>query len=262
MWLPAAKIHRLEHTTEVILKDFLASQINKKASTLRLVISVLKRFFRWAQREKHIAHDPTLRLISPNVAERRYVPLTELDVELLLQAPNAAHKIGLRDRAMLELMYATGLRVSELIAIKMHHFYGEQRALRVTGKGSKERIVLFGEVAGHWLNRYLQHARLQLLKGRHTNVLFVSSQANYGKTMSRANFWKIVKKYAKAANIDQPISPHSLRHAFATHLLNNNADLRTVQVLLGHASISTTTIYTHVANQRLKAIVAKHHPRG
>ena len=189
--------------------------------------------------------------------------LTEPQVEALLAAPDLGGALGVRDRSMLELMYASGLRVSELVTLKVLNLSLADNVLRVLGKGNKERLVPFGEVASLWLTRYLTVARPELLAGQSTQDLFVSTRGvNAGSAMSRVMFWMIVKKYARQAGITAPLSPHTLRHAFATHLLNHGADLRAVQMLLGHADISTTTIYTHVARERLKTLHAQHHPRG
>ena len=189
--------------------------------------------------------------------------LTEAQVEALLAAPDVSIAHGVRDRTMLELMYASGLRVSELVTLRVFNVSLSDNVLRVFGKGNKERLVPFGEIASQWLKRYLQDARAELLAGHQTEDLFVTHKGSSpGTGMSRVMFWKIVKKYALSAGIHVPISPHTLRHAFATHLLNHGADLRAVQMLLGHADISTTTIYTHVARERLSLLHAKHHPRG
>jgi integrase/recombinase XerD len=185
--------------------------------------------------------------------------LSEAQVEALLAAPDTQSPLGLRDRAMLELMYASGLRVSELVSLRSIHVSASETVLRVTGKGSKERLVPFGEVAHDWLRRYLAEARPALLGPRTSDDLFVTARA---AAMTRQMFWALVKKHAAAAGIAVPLSPHTLRHAFATHLLNHGADLRAVQLLLGHADISTTTIYTHVARERLRQLHAQHHPRG
>jgi integrase/recombinase XerD len=185
--------------------------------------------------------------------------LTESQVEALLGAPDTGTPLGLRDRTMLELIYASGLRVSELVTLKTFNVGMAEGVLRVLGKGSKERLVPFGQVAREWIDRYLGEARPAILAGRQTDDLFVTGR---GQGMTRAMFWVIVKKQARAAGIASPLSPHTLRHAFATHLLNHGADLRAVQMLLGHADISTTTIYTHVARERLKQLHARHHPRG
>jgi integrase/recombinase XerD len=189
--------------------------------------------------------------------------LSEAQVEALLAAPDTDTALGLRDRTMLELMYASGLRVSELVGLKVIHVGLNEGVLRVLGKGSKERLVPFGELARDWLERWLRQGRPELLGARQTEALFVTSAGRTpGTAMSRVMFWNLVKRYARQAGITAPLSPHTLRHAFATHLLNHGADLRAVQMLLGHADISTTTIYTHIARQRLKDLHAQHHPRG
>ena len=185
--------------------------------------------------------------------------LSQAQVEALLNAPDLGNPLGLRDRTMLELMYASGLRVTELVTLKTFQLGLNEGVLRVMGKGSKERLVPFGDEARAWLERYLHEARGAILGGQQTDDLFVTQR---GSGMTRAMFWVIVKKWAQVAGITVPLSPHTLRHAFATHLLNHGADLRVVQLLLGHADISTTTIYTHVARERLKSLHAQHHPRG
>ncbi len=238
---------------------FSARHAATKATSANRRLTVFKRYFRWALRERLIVMDPTLKLTAAKQALRVPKTLTEAQVEALLQAPDAQTSLGLRDRAMLELMYASGLRVSELVSLKNFNLSLNDGVLRVLGKGSKERLVPFGEVARLWLERYLAQARAGILGGQQTDDLFVTQR---GAAMSRVMFWKIVKKYALAAHITVPLSPHTLRHAFATHLLNHGADLRTVQLLLGHVDISTTTIYTHVARERLNQLHAKHHPRG
>ena len=230
-----------------------------KATSANRCLTVFKRYFRWALRESLIAVDPTLKLQPARQGPRVPTVMSEAQVEALLTAPDDATPLGLRDRAMLELMYASGLRVSELIGLKTFHVGLNEGALRVMGKGSAERLVPFGQVARAWLVRYLAEARPAILGGQQTGDLFVTS---HGHGMSRVMFWMLVKKYAQLAEITSPLSPHTLRHAFATHLLNHGADLRAVQLLLGHADISTTTIYTHVARERLKALHAEHHPRG
>ena len=230
-----------------------------RATTANRRLTVFKRFFGWALRERLVAQDPTLRLQAARQPLRVPKTLSQAQVEALLAAPDVGTPLGLRDRAMLELMYASGLRVSELVALKTWHLGMNEGVLRVLGKGSKERLVPFGEVARQWLERYLQEARSAILAGQQTDDLFVTAR---GAGMTRVMFWMLVKKYAGLAGITAPLSPHTLRHAFATHLLNHGADLRVVQLLLGHADISTTTIYTHVARERLKALHAQHHPRG
>jgi integrase/recombinase XerD len=189
--------------------------------------------------------------------------MTEVQVERLLTAPDVTSPLGQRDRAMLELLYASGLRVSELVGLKTLHVSLNDGVLRIMGKGSKERLVPFGDVARDALQRYLAQGRPAILGGHQTEALFVTSRgAHAGEAMTRAMFWQLIKRYALQAGIQQSISPHTLRHAFATHLLNHGADLRAVQMLLGHADISTTTIYTHIARERLKSLHASHHPRG
>jgi integrase/recombinase XerD len=230
-----------------------------KASSSNRRLTVFKRYFRWALRERIITADPTLKLLTAKSVPRSVKTLTEAQVEALLAAPNVDTPLGLRDRAMLELIYASGLRVSELVGLKVLNVSLTEHVLRTFGKGSKERMVPFGEHASDWLQHYLHGARPEILKGQATDDLFVTSR---GEGMSRVAFWMIVKKHALAADIHSPLSPHTLRHAFATHLLNHGADLRAVQMLLGHADISTTTIYTHIARERLKSLHAQHHPRG
>ncbi|GAB2528452.1 site-specific tyrosine recombinase XerD [Simplicispira piscis] len=230
-----------------------------RATTANRRLTVFKRFFRWALRERQIPTDPTVRMQSARQPLRVPKTLTQAQVEALLGAPDLATPLGLRDRAMLELMYASGLRVSELVMLKTWNVGMNEGVLRVMGKGGKERLVPFGEVAQQWLETYLRDARTAILGGQQTDDLFVTAR---GSGMTRVMFWMIVKKYALVAGITSPLSPHTLRHAFATHLLNHGADLRVVQLLLGHADISTTTIYTHVARERLRLIHAQHHPRG
>ncbi len=242
---------------------FSARHASTKATSANRRLTVFKRYFRWALRERRIAADPTLKLRPARQALRVPKTLTELEVEALLAAPDVDTALGVRDRTMLELMYASGLRVSELVTLRTLNVSLNDNVLRVFGKGSKERLVPFGEVASSWLKRYLADTRPALLGQRQAVALFVTaSGSNAGSGMSRVMFWNIVKKYALRAGIATAPSPHNLRHAFATHLLNHGADLRVVQMLLGHADISTTTIYTHVARARLKVLHAQHHPRG
>lgn len=230
-----------------------------KATSANRRLTVFKRYFRWVLRERFIAADPTLKLQAAKQALRVPKTMSEAQVDALLAAPADDEALGQRDRAMLELMYASGLRVSELVGLKTFHLGLNEGVLRVMGKGGKERLVPFGQVACEWVVLYLAEARPVILGGQQTDDLFVTG---HGHGMSRVMFWKLVKKYAGLAGITSPLSPHTLRHAFATHLLNHGADLRAVQLLLGHADISTTTIYTHVARERLKALHAEHHPRG
>ena len=242
---------------------FAARHAHSKATSANRRLTVFRRFFHWALRESLVRVDPTLKLLAAKQALRVPKTLSEAQVEALLAAPDANDPLGLRDRAMLELMYASGLRVSELVGLKTLHVSLNESVLRVLGKGSKERLVPYGQIAGEWLTHYLQQARPELLQGRQSEALFVTSAGpKAGTGMSRVMFWNLVKRYAVQAGITAPLSPHTLRHAFATHLLNHVADLRAVQMLLGHADISTTTIYTHVARERLKTLHAQHHPRG
>jgi integrase/recombinase XerD len=259
-WLQAQRQATLDAVTEADLHGYFAARHRtSKATSANRRLTVFKRYFRWALRERRIPADPTLRLQAAKQALRVPKSLSEAQVERLLEAPDLSAPLGLRDRTMLELLYASGLRVSELVTLKTFHVGMNEGVLRVTGKGNKERLVPFGEVARQWIQRYLAEARPVILGGQQTEDLFVTQR---GAGMSRVMFWMIVKKHAAAAGITVPLSPHTLRHAFATHLLNHGADLRAVQMLLGHADISTTTIYTHVARERLKQLHAKHHPRG
>jgi integrase/recombinase XerD len=244
---------------------FSAKHNTTKATSANRRLTVLKRYFRWAMRERFITADPTLKLQAAKQALRVPKTMTESQVEALLDAPDVGTPLGLRDRTMLELMYASGLRVSELVTLKVFNLSMTEGVLRVIGKGNKERLVPFGDEARLWIERYMEESRPQILglnkkqKQKQTQDLFVTYR---GAGMTRVMFWYTVKKHALLAHITSPLSPHTLRHAFATHLLNHGADLRTVQLLLGHADISTTTIYTHVARERLKQIHAVHHPRG
>ena len=249
---------------EADLQAYFAARHNTtKATTANRRLTVFKRFYRWALREGQISQDPTLKLQAAKQALRIPKTLTEAQVEALLNAPDTQEALGVRDKTMLELMYASGLRVSELVSLRIVHLGLNEGVLRVMGKGSKERLVPFGEVAAQWLQRYLGSPRAELLAGRQSSDVFVTVRgAKAGSAMTRAMFWSLVKRYAIQAGIRVPISPHTLRHAFATHLLNHGADLRSVQMLLGHADISTTTIYTHIARDRLAALHAQHHPRG
>ena len=230
-----------------------------KATTANRRLTVFKRYFSWALRENLIAADPTLKLQSARQALRVPKLMSEAQVEALLAAPSDQTTLGQRDRAMLELMYASGLRVSELVGLKTFHLSLNEGVLRVMGKGNKERLVPFGQFARDAIVRYMKDSRPDILKGQQTDDLFVT---HHGHGMSRVMFWMLVKKYALLAGINSPLSPHTLRHAFATHLLNHGADLRAVQMLLGHADMSTTTIYTHVARERLKKVLHDNHPRG
>jgi integrase/recombinase XerD len=259
-WLGRETGRSLVEASETDLRRYaLARHAGSAPTSTNRRLTVFKRFFRWAVRERIVDADPTLKLDSARQPLRVPKTLSEAQVEALLAAPDVETPLGLRDRAMLELLYASGLRVSELVSLKTVHVSFVECALRVTGKGSKERLVPFGEEALRWIERYIAEARPTILAGRSSDALFVTG---LGGPMTRQMFWKLLKAHALRAGIAAPLSPHTLRHAFATHLLNHGADLRAVQMLLGHADISTTTIYTHVARERLKQLHAQHHPRG
>ncbi|MBQ0918464.1 site-specific tyrosine recombinase XerD [Hydrogenophaga aromaticivorans] len=262
-WLAARGTALPEAVESDINAYFAERHAQTRATTANRRLTVFKRYFRWALRERLITVDPTLRLMAARQPMRVPKTMSEAQVEALLNAPDTGTPLGQRDRAMLELMYASGLRVSELVKLKTFHVGMNEHVLRITGKGNKERLVPFGQIAGQWLQTWLGQGRREVLGGLQSEDLFVTSRGSRaGEAMTRAMFWQLVKKYALVAGITSPLSPHTLRHAFATHLLNHGADLRAVQMLLGHADISTTTIYTHVARERLKSIVAQHHPRG
>ena len=260
-WLHA---RRPEHGLLAVGPDDLAAYFaerhpDSRPSTANRRLSVLKRFYGLALRRNQIAVDPCLKMASARQPTRFVHTVNEAQVEALLAAPDVSTPLGLRERTMLELMYASGLRVSELVALKLVEVSLNDGVLRVTGKGSKTRLVPFGQEARRWIERYLHEARGVILNGQMDDALFVTGR---GGPMTRQMFWILIKKHAKKADISGPLSPHTLRHAFATHLLNHGADLRVVQLLLGHADISTTQIYTHVARERLKHLHAQHHPRG
>jgi len=227
-------------------------------STARF-LSCIRRFYAYQLREKRIQQDPTALIEAPKLGRALPKTLSEKDVEALLQAPDVNTPLGQRDRTMLEVLYATGLRVSELVSLKLNQVNLRQGVIRVTGKGNKDRLIPLGEEAQAWLQTYLHDSRQQLMAGQHDDVLFPS---NRKQAMTRQTFWHAIKRYARLASINKALSPHTLRHAFATHLLNHGADLRVVQMLLGHSDLSTTQIYTHVARARLKELHAAHHPRG
>jgi integrase/recombinase XerD len=263
-WLHQTSLMPLDAVQESHLQAYFAARHSlSKATSANRRLTVFKRYYRWALRERIVLVDPTLRLLAAKQALRVPKTLSEDQVDALLSAPDANTALGLRDKAMLELLYASGLRVSELVKLKTLHVSLNEGILRIMGKGSKERLVPFGDMARDSLVNYMQNARGALLGAKQTDDLFVTASGpKAGTAMSRIMFWSLIKKYAVIAGITAPLSPHTLRHAFATHLLNHGADLRSVQVLLGHADISTTTIYTHVARERLKNLHAQHHPRG
>jgi integrase/recombinase XerD len=251
---------RLAEADEQALTAYLAARHpTTRASTANRRLASLRRFYRWALREGTIESDPTLRLVGARRAARFPKTISEAQIDALLAAPQGDSPLALRDRAMLETLYAAGLRVSELTGLRMVQLSLADGLVRVIGKGSKERVVPVGEAARDALAHYLKVGRVALLAGRTSDSVFVTAR---GAAMSRQMFWKLIRRYAFQAGIAAPLSPHGVRHAFATHLLNHGADLRVVQLLLGHADISTTQIYTHVARQRLKELHARHHPRG
>ena len=259
-WLQASASKELDATLEADLLAFMSQRhAVTRATTANRRLTVFKRYFRWALRERRVAADPTLKLLSARQPLRVPKTLSEAQVEALLAAPDVDTPLGLRDRAMIELMYASGLRVSELVQSKTVHLGLDEGVLRVLGKGARERLVPFGDEAHDWLRRYLAQSRGAILGGQPSDALFVT---RLGAGMTRQMFWRLIKRYALQAGVQAPLSPHTLRHAFATHLLNHGADLRAVQMLLGHADIGTTTIYTHVARERLRVLHAQHHPRG
>lgn len=243
------------------LLDYLALRVQQgaKARTTARLLSSQRRFYRYLLREGRIQEDPTAQIEAPKLGRPLPKSLTEADVDALLAAPRIDAPLGLRDRAMLELLYASGLRVSELVGLKLGEVSLAQGVVRIFGKGGKERLVPMGEECLDWLQRYQTEARPALLAGRLTDAVFVTRR---GTAMTRQAFWHLVKRYARQADIRTELSPHTLRHAFATHLLNHGADLRVLQMLLGHSDLSTTQIYTHVARERLKSLHATHHPRG
>jgi integrase/recombinase XerD len=261
VWLASERGKTLLNAERVDLLGYLAYKFQRRAkprSAARL-LSSLKRLYQFLLREGRITADPTLQVEAPRLPRSLPKSLTEEDIERLLAAPDVETPLGLRDKAMLEALYASGLRVSELVSVGVAQVSQDMGVVRIVGKGAKERLVPLGEEALAWIRRYVAQARPQILDGRRTDALFVTAR---GDSMTRQAFWHLIRRYAGRARLSKLISPHTLRHAFATHLLNHGADLRVVQLLLGHADISTTQIYTHVARERLKQLHAKHHPRG
>ncbi len=261
VWLEKECSHGLAAVAPGDIEAYLAWRFAHRAQprSAARYTSALKRFYRYLLRENLITADPTLNLDRPKLPRALPKTLTEADVERLLDSADSDTPLGLRDRAMLETLYATGLRVSELVNLKLTALNVNDGVLRVTGKGNKDRLVPLGEEAVQWLRRYLAEARPALLEKQLSDAVFVTAR---GDGMTRQAFWYLIKRRALAAGITRPLSPHTLRHAFATHLLNHGADLRVVQMLLGHSDISTTQIYTHVARERMKQLHAQHHPRG
>jgi len=258
-WLQQHSTAGLEQAGPGDLLGYLAELHSGSVRTAARRLSSLRRFYAWLVREGRLQADPTTRIEAPRLGRALPNSLTEAEVEALLSAPDTQTPLGLRDRVMLEVLYATGLRVSELVGLQLAQVNLRQGVARVTGKGNKERLVPLGEESLSWLQDYLRTGRLDLLRGRQTEALFPTRR---GGAMTRQAFWYRIRRYAAVAGIRKALSPHVLRHAFATHLLNHGADLRVVQMLLGHSDISTTQIYTHVARERLKHLHARHHPRG
>jgi len=259
-WLRANKVDLVAVSRDQV-QAYLAHRVTCKTSprsTARL-LSTLRRFYAWLRRENRVHEDPTALIEAPKLGRPLPKTLSESEVEALLAAPDVATLLGLRDRTMLEVLYASGLRVSELVNLTVTQVNLLQGVIRVTGKGNKERLVPLGDEAVSWLERYLDEARNALLNGQTCDALFVTQRR---EAMTRQAFWYMIKRHARNAAIEKELSPHTLRHAFATHLLNHGADLRVVQMLLGHSDLSTTQIYTHVARARLKDLHARHHPRG
>ncbi len=261
LWLEFQQRTSLRQVMREDIQSYLAyrCQQGMKARSIARFLASVRQFYRWLLREDLIQQDPTLNVENPKLGRALPKTLSESAVEALLAAPDLQTALGLRDRAMLEVLYASGLRISELIHLTMDAVNLRQGVVRVTGKGNKERLVPLGEPASDALSRYFAVARAELLRAKISDYVFVSQQA---KAMTRQTFWHRIKRYAIEAGISTDLSPHTLRHAFATHLLNHGADLRVVQLLLGHSDISTTTIYTHIADARLKALYAAHHPRA
>ena len=243
------------------IQDYLAERVEKKGSphSTARQISCFRRFYRFYVREGQLQTDPTEQITRPKLTRGIPISLSERDVESLLAAPKVTDLLGVRDKAMLELLYATGLRVTELIELTLSQINLNQGVVRVIGKGNKERLVPMGEVAQKWLTQFIGSARVEILDGRVTDYIFPTRRSD---SMTRQSFWHIIKRYSKQAGIGTKLSPHTLRHAFASHMLNHGADLRVVQMLLGHSDLSTTQIYTHVAKERLSKLHATHHPRA
>jgi integrase/recombinase XerD len=259
-WLNKSMKLNLIDVSQLEIQQYLSYKFSSSiSSSISRLLATLRRLYRYLLREKKISSDPTLQIQTPKISKSLPKSLSEKEVESLLKAPNINTKPGLRDRAMLELLYACGVRVSELVNILLTEVSVSDGVIRVTGKGGKTRLVPMGEEALDWIQEYMKEARGDILKNKLSKFLFVTHR---GGAMTRQTFWYLIKRYTIIAKISKPISPHVLRHAFATHLINHGADLRVVQMLLGHSDISTTQIYTHVARERLKKLHQSHHPRG
>lgn len=258
LWLQQQKIELIKVDANEVLA-YLALPESNSARTVARRLSSLRRLYEYLLREDQIKHNPVSNVDAPRLGRSLPKSLTEAEVEALLDAPDTEDVLGVRDKCMLELLYATGLRVSELVGLTVQQVNLRQGVVRVTGKGNKERLVPLGEEATQWLERYIASERNDVLNNSLSDALFPSKR---GKAMTRQTFWYMIKRYTVVAGINKTLSPHVLRHAFATHLINHGADLRVVQMLLGHSDISTTQIYTHVARERLKDLHSEHHPRG
>ena len=259
-WLTKSLKKNILDVTQADIQQYLSFKFpTSKSRSISRLLATLRRFFRYLLRENKVNIDPTLEIISPKIPKSLPKSLSEEEVESLLNAPNIKTISGLRDKAMLELSYACGLRVSELVNILLTEVSMTDGIIRVTGKGSKTRLVPMGEEAVDWIKKYISESRNNILNKKTSKFLFITIR---GGAMTRQAFWYLIKRYSIIAQIKKPISPHILRHAFATHLINHGADIRVVQMLLGHSDISTTQIYTHVARERLKKIHESHHPRG
>ncbi|RVU84470.1 site-specific tyrosine recombinase XerD [Leucothrix sargassi] len=261
-WLETENTLKLLEADAIVLQKYLAvrGKEGAKTSSMARVLSSLRRFYRYQVRQGAMTEDPTALIDAPRIGRSLPNTLSEAQVDALLEAPDTNEMLGLRDRAMLELLYASGLRVSELISLDLSQVNLQMGVVRVTGKGNKERLVPIGDVAVDWISDYLNTSRPELMRGQGVcDETFVTRR---GKGMTRQAFWYLIKRYAVQAGIEQDLSPHTLRHAFATHLLNHGADLRVLQMLLGHSDLSTTQIYTHIAQARLQEVHKQHHPRG
>jgi integrase/recombinase XerD len=260
-WLAEVSAKTLTEAGSGEIEAYLAAKYRQQATgrSIARLLSSLRKFYLFLIREGQVGEDPTATVEPPRLGRPLPKTLTESDVEALLNGPDPDDLLGCRDRTMLEVLYATGLRVSELVGLRLDQVNLRQGVVRVVGKGSKDRLIPLGEEAEEWIIRYFKTARPGILKGRHSDDLFVTDR---GAAMTRQAFWYLIKRYALKAGVHKPLSPHTLRHAFATHLLNHGADLRVVQMLLGHSDLSSTQIYTHVAQERLKDLHARCHPRG
>ncbi|MDI9333774.1 MAG: tyrosine recombinase [Cytophagales bacterium] len=258
-WLAPRQTKLLDVSIDLMTAYINERAVNLKTATHNLQITILRQFYRWCIVEKHTTFDPTIRLIFAKQLPRNITPLSEHEIKRLLASLNVESRDGIRDRAMLEILYATGIRCSELIGLTLYSVLRKERAMLIIGKGRKERAVIFGESAGQWLDRYLAASRPQYWNAISSHQLFLQGG---GRVMTAAIFRKAFKTMIQNAGITKPATPHTIRHSFATHMMNNGADIRVIQLLLGHEDITTTAIYTHIAKDYLKEVVRLHHPRG